>query len=806
MALVIVESPNKIKKIGSILGKEYTISASVGHIMDLNPKCISIDVANNFEPIYVINSDKHSVVKTLKDLHKKCTEVLIATDKDREGEMIAWSIAKVLNIDIDKAKRITFSEITKTAIEKAINEAKKIDMNMVNAQKARREMDRFIGYEISPILQKTIRAESAGRVQSIVVKIILEREKEIRSFYTGATHSSYTFRGKFYDKNNNIFTATMGYRNPKDKIELDMEVNADNDNTETSAKLSNIEDARKLMTVLCNAKYSVQDIINKESISKPAPPFTTSTLQQEASSKMGMKPKRTMIAAQHLYESGMITYMRTDSVALSDEINTNIKNYVVSKYGNEYYRYSKYSAKNNNTQEAHEAIRPTDITIDNIKEDNRQKIKSDEIKLYNLIWRRTVGSQMQPAKYDIENIIIINDKNSYYFTAQNKVIKFLGYMVVYNKSEDKQKIEMPPKKSQIKRNDITCTQEYNRPPSRYTEASLIKRLDPSELNIGRPSTYATIMNVIQENGYVETKDIEGKDMNSITIECKENGETKESNNIIKLGKEGSKLVPTQMGESVSEFMEKYFPKIMEYKFTINMEKDLDDIANGEKLWWKVVEKFYNEIHPIVIELNTKLNTLKEDNAQAHIIGKHTVLNRDIIAEMGKYGAYIKMMNDNNKYIMAPLREPHTYDNISIEDAVKLLEYPKMLGKNGRKHVILKNSKNGLYITCGDDSVNIPADYKKTEILLEDAIELLNEKRKNIHFEGKDDKTKYVVKTGPYGLYVNVKCGTESKNYKLPADTVIADITVDKIKELMIKPKTGYKKFTKFKKNINIKKN
>ena len=812
MTLLIVESPNKIKKIKSILGNNYDISASVGHIMDLNPHDISIDIKNNFEPIYIINADKKDVVEKLRNLYKNATDLLIATDKDREGEMIAWSIAEVLKIDIKKAKRISFGEITKTELMNAVKNPKLIDMDMVNAQKARRELDRFAGYEISPVLQRTIGAKSAGRVQSVVVKIIVDREKEIREFLSQESSAFFTFKGTFIDQKKNSFNANMIQKTenkPKKVIKIkktkketeddeseDEENNNNNQNNQgTKAKIISITNARQKMKLLSESKYTVTSITNKDSYSKPSPPFTTSTLQQDASSKLNMNAQRTMLTAQHLYEAGHITYMRTDSINLSDEILEEIKVYIIANYGQNHYQYMKYKAKVANTQEAHEAIRPTDIQLDVLQKDDKSgKIGLDEVRLYKLIWQRTVASQMANAKFDITTITITASKiDNYFFAAHNKKTVFEGYLAVYNNNnkEDNEEEENNHiainKLAPIEIKSINGHQDYDKPPTRYNEAGLTKRLDPKDLNIGRPSTYASIMRVIQERDYVETKNMEGEEKDSIIINWEADTKViKEITSKITIGKETKRLVPTTIGEAMVDFLSKHFVELMDYKFTAKMEKELDDVSNGKQVWWKVVEKFYNTIHPIVEELKTKIGIIKIENKSEKILGINPLTGGTITANNGMYGPYVKSELDKK---CAKIITPLTINTITLEDALKLLEYPKILGKYNRKDVMLRQSQNGFYLTIGADATNRIAitEEEQADITIEKAKIIIDERNK-IHYKIKDGKTTYTVITGQHGLFVNINNGISKYNVNIPASTDTKTLNLEKIKELIKKKK------------------
>jgi len=644
--LVIVESPGKIKKLQTILGDKYQVVASVGHIIDLHPKKMSIDIKNNFKPEYFIigssdivgdkydkRFDKTNVVVDLRKFAKKADDILLAADEDREGEMIAWSVAHILELDIKKAKRITFNSITKTELEKAIKNPRTIDMDLVDAQKSRRILDRIIGFEISPILWKSIGASlSAGRVQSVVTRLLIEKENEIKEFLQKENTDYFKFTGIF-GINKKKLNAILFDSKGKNRV-----------------KLENESQARNLMKLFSKSDYTIKDIIEKDSIKNPSPPFTTSTLVQEASRKLGFTVKRTNSAAQKLYEAGYITYMRTDSVNLSKEAMENIKKYVLAKYGEDYYRGINYEAKTKNTQEAHEACRPTDVSIEFIKESAKDKIGNDEIKLYLLIWKRTVASQMKPAKIKLTDIHISSNKvKDYVFLSQISNIAFAGFLKVYNikniekdeKNDDSDdeldeesivEIKLPKIGSEVSVDNIIGEQEYMKPPTRYNEASLVNKLDPKNLNIGRPSTYGTIFSTIQDRGYVITGDIEGLEKDSLII-CWDGAKIKETMKKVLIGKETNRLIPTSLGILVTDFLIKNFAQIVDYNFTALMEELLDKIAEGKKVWYKILEEFYNNFHPVVEKLLKSKDTVKSD--MTRVLGNHPKLGHEIVATIAK---------------------------------------------------------------------------------------------------------------------------------------------------------------------------
>ncbi len=875
--LVIIESCGKIKKMKAILGDKYEIMASYGHVMDLKEGSLSIDIKNNFEPQYDILKNtkkkgennnfksKIQIVKELKEAAKKAKDVLLATDEDREGEMIAWSLAHILNLK--DPKRITFNSITKNDVMKAIKSPKKIDYNMVNAQKTRRILDRIVGFEISPILWKHMQGSlSAGRVQSVVVKIIVDKENEITDYFNKDAESYFKLYGSFYEKKGGNIKAIMyqsKLNNSESDSENDSDTDLDNDSDSDSdsdsesdsesdnesdsesdgehkndkkigtiSKIKTEKETRELIKKMMKSTYRISNIIEKTSTRNPSPPYTTSTLQQDASTKLGLSVKNTMISAQKLYEAGYITYMRTDSVSLSEDALKNIKEYILENFGKEYYRYIQYKSKSKNSQEAHEAIRPTDVYTEKIN--YNEKIGDAEIRLYNLIWKRTIACQMSPAIYNIADIIIEISKlinEGKYFVAKEEEIKFLGYMQVYNSKNTKtesseQSTEnnesdetesnesknisdksIPQKGTVLKVNNISGDKEYKKPPLRYNEASLVRTLE--KLGIGRPSTYATNIMTIQERGYVEVKKIDGikKDVLILKWNGKDN-EIKEIKKEIILGKETNKLVPTHNGIQVNKFLVEYFKKILDYKFTSNMEEDLDKIASGKKKWVSVLDNFYKEFHPIVEELMDK--EIKAQDENARVLGKHPE-GYEMIATTAKYGPVVKMYKDN-KYIYAPIKEPLKIETITLKEAIKLFEYPKQLGLINKKPVLLNKGKYGLYISYEGNVANLSNNEKykdKTSITLDEAKEILEERKKTYLWEKIDGKNKYFIKEGKYGKYLTVVNNSKKTNdpifIKITDEIKIDDLTIEDVKK-MVKNKNKANNKEKNEKKNNVKEN
>jgi DNA topoisomerase-1 len=852
--LVIVESAGKVAKIESLLGNNYKVMASYGHIIDLASGSMSVDIENNFEPKYsVIEASKKSkfkqkskkdIINDLKKAAKSADEILLASDEDREGEMIAWSLAHVLGLK--KPKRITFNAITKSELEKAVKNPREIDQYLVDAQKARRILDRIVGYEISPILWKQIGAQlSAGRVQSVVARLIVDKEREINDFLQDGIPSFFKFNGDFYDVNKKVFNAIL-YSSKKGKSKKYEDPEEDKEKEETNeikgniAKLESETESRKLMKLLSKSDITMGDITEKDKMRNPSAPYSTSTLQQDASTKLGYNVKRTMQAAQNLYEAGYITYMRTDSVNLSKEALDSIGKYIKDKYGKNYHNLRNYTQKKANTQEAHEAVRPSDIFVEAV--DQTGKIRNDEYRLYNLIWKRTVASQMAPAKIKEKSIILnISKTSEYYFMTKIESIVFPGYLTLYNIQGNKEDeteetednftesnlgIDIPKKGTSIKVEKITGTQDYVNPPRRFNEATLINKLDPKNLNIGRPATYGPIIEKILEKDYVKLMDIEGEIKESIIMEW-DGKKIKETIEKVNVGKEKNRMVPTSLGLLVNDFLMKYFPDIMDYKFTAGMEENLDAIAEGKEKWTSVLKDFYKKFHPIVEQISKLKTTVKDEKNRT--LGNHPETNAEIIATIGKYGPMLKMCITKSKCIYAPIKAPLTIESITLEEALILFEFPKNLGKYNGMEIILNKGKFGLYITYGDKKISLNKKLTKEEkeekeekeknkeekeekeknkedkeevevlfdenITFDEAVELIKERTKDILWSERDNKIIYEVREGPYGKYIKITDTASKKikksfNVKLPPDTKIEELTLEKIKFIITNNKTN----------------
>jgi DNA topoisomerase I len=773
--LVIVESPGKIKKINSILGKDYLVKASVGHVRDLESSELSIDVDNGFAPTYVISKDKKKVVSDLKSTVKLCSEVILAADEDREGEAIAASLADVLKLK--DPKRIVFNEITKTALMNALKNPRKIDYNLVRAQETRRFLDRIVGYKLSPVLWSNIAMKlSAGRVQSVVVKVIIDKETEIGNLNQ---ESYFKINGKFHSVVNNKLSAVL--------YELDKNKTTDKSIKGTLLKLKEVNDVEKLLKVLDKSKYSVKLIEDKTSKRNPSPPFITSSLQQEASKKFCFNIKSTMSIAQKLYENGHITYMRTDSTSLSEEALKASEDYIVKNYGKKYHNKKNYVSKSKNAQEAHEAIRPTYIekpTVDGTPE---------EKKLYSLIWKRTVASQMAAAEISINNIyidVVHKKKIPYYFLATNETITFEGFLKVYNIKSEEDEDELQSSNTNFKKDDkldydeIESKEEYPKSIGRYNEASLVKKLE--DLGIGRPSTYANIITKIQERKYVDKVDLEGEEKEiSIASMIPEDG-IKWSKSKTVLGKEKQKLIPTSIGKVVTEFLCEHFDNIMDYKFTAKLEDNLDKIVDGKEKWDSVLQKFWNEFNPKVTNLITDTSSNKLNSGK--LLGSHPVTKLEIYTAVARYGPVVKMV-DGKETKYAPIKKPQTVDNITLEQAVELFEYPKNLGKYNNKDVLLQKGQYGFYVKYNNK--NCACTIDKDDITLTDVINIIEAKSKDIIKEVDIKGKNYQIRTGEFGHYISYKVGKKMKFTSISEDQDFKNITDDEIlKMVTAKSKAG----------------
>lgn len=810
--LVVLESPNKVSKIQEYLGTGYIVTSSRGHIRDLDAKHLSIEIDDDFKPIYIVNPDKKHVVSQLKSQYKSCSGVLLATDYDREGESIAWHIAEILKIPKDKRKRMLFTEITKKTIKQAANNSSLLDVNLFLAQQTRRVVDRLIGYKwLSPLLWAHIqnsfkkgKSLSGGRVQSVVNKLIIEREEEIQKF---STETYFKTTGKF--------------------AETDMELNH---------KFKSDSGIDGFCEILLDANFKIDEIIDKQSKRTPSPPFITSSLQQEASNKFNMSPKTTMSCAQRLYENGMITYMRTDSVTLSTEILDIIKIKIVADYGKKYLNIKQYKNKSKNSQEAHEAIRPSDINTFSIKRDDSHKLCDGCVKLYNLIWRRTIASQMSPATINIHTVgVSIVDKtdktkllSNYKFISKYEDILFEGFMKVYtpwkvvdadiedtnsDSSSDKHKKKTRPvfeKDTFIKLNKTVFEEKITKPPhGRYTEASLVKKLD--QLGIGRPSTYSSMVSVVQEREYVVKKDIDGPlckfktlRFNLDTTEIEEETISKITNN------EKNKLVPTEIGTIVNTFLNKKMPEIMDVGFTINLETMLDDIAIGKQQYHSVIKLIYDKFNPSFCSIINESNP--EKNKYARVIGKDPYTNLEITSYIAKYGPVVCLKaaasdtTQKDKFVSLKDTE-YKIETITLAEASELLKYPQEIGLFKNKPVILSTGRYGLYLKY--DNKNWTLKGREPPETIEDIVEYFDSvqtKTKAGDNSGNSATTQLIkkfsnnlqIKNGKWGPYIIYK-KTDISNaiFINIGKNNPQKITKEECLELIknYKPKPKYSKYT-----------
>lgn len=787
--LVIVESPGKIKTVEKYLGKDYTVLASVGHIMDLPSNKLSIDIENNFKPTYKVSTNKKSVVAKIKKKFKEVDEVLLATDKDREGEMIAWSIAHVLKLK--NPKRLLFDSITKEQLQKAVKNPGTIDDRLVDAQKTRRLLDRLLGYKLTPVLWRNVKPNlSTGRVQSVVVRLLIDREKEIEDFFDGDINSFFKVSGNFLNKNDKYSTILN-----------------ENKKTTKPVKLPTEKSANALLTKCKSSVFTVDNVSKRKSISNPSRPYTTSTLQQDSGHKLGMSVKRTMLAAQHLYEAGLITYMRTDSVHLSKDAISKISEFIKKEYGNQYLRVVHYKAKSCNTQEAHEAVRPTNITQQYVTENTGKKIGSDEKRLYSLIWKRTIASQMSPAEYNVTNMnIAISKETKYVFQSVFKTLLFDGFLKLY-KIDDNNAIETAPilkVGTVMKLNDIICDQDYPKPPGRYSEVSLISKLDPETgLNIGRPATYQSIISKIIDNKYANKEDIEGKKYKSKTITyTKKTDKLTSKSKELKLGSETNKLVPTSIGKIVTGFLIKNFPNILDYKFTSNMEDSLDKISLGDIKWVDVLDKFYSKFKPNYDTLMNSKNAIIDKYNK--LLGIDDKTGKKVYAKLGIHGPMVYMEGLN--YKKGPIRQPLTIDTIKLKDALTILEFPKELGTYQKYKVLLKVStktkEKEYYIETGKKTYSA-----KENTTLKDVEDIIKKTKSNILKELQEGSKTYTVLKGINGWNDYIKI-SDSKNKKYKANVSLPK--TQKIEELDIKTIEGlvekYYSYKKTKRKYKKKKN
>lgn len=757
--LVIVESPAKAKTIEKFLGKDFVVKSSFGHIRDLSKKELGINIADGYRPTYEIPSDKKKVVDELTKLSKQVKTVWLASDEDREGEAIAWHLTEVLGLPVDQTKRIVFHEITKNAILHAIETPRTVDMNLVNAQQARRVLDRLVGFELSPILWKKVRpALSAGRVQSVAVRLIVERERDIINFKSS---SSYRVVAQFYstdDPSKTIFKA------------------------EYSQKFATRGDAEAMLERCKNAVFTVEKTEEKPLKRYPAPPFTTSTLQQEAGRKFGMSVSQTMSVAQKLYEQGLITYMRTDSVNLSSLAIAKCKEEITALFGEKYSSAHNYTTKSKGAQEAHEAIRPSYI--------DRRTIEGTAVekRLYELIWKRTVASQMVAADIDRTVITIAMSGSDDKFTASGETMRFDGFLRLYSESKEEENGEQSetsllPSLANGQRLDyttITATERFTAPPLRYNEASLVKRLE--ELGIGRPSTYAPTISTIIARGYVDKTNRQAQKRNytQITLRGDSLSEKSMSENY---GAEKNRLAPTDIGMVVNDYLEAQFSSIMDYNFTANVEKEFDRIAEGELTWNQMIDTFYNPFHTLV---NKAIETQTTKSSQARILGNDPKTGHIVKARIGRYGPMVEIEgNEGEKPRYASMKKGQLIEAITLEEALELFSLPRTVGKLDDEDVVIGIGKFGGYVRHGKVFASLTKNDDPYTVSFERAVELIEAQKQqnkmaNTPLKTFDEDKDMLVKNGRYGAYIAYK----GKNYRLPKNKKPEELTYEECRNII----------------------
>ena len=753
--LVIVESPAKAKTIQKFLGNDYKVMSSFGHIRDLHKKDFSIDVENGFKPLYEIPEDKEEQVKKLKAEADKADVVWLASDEDREGEAIAWHLFEVLGLSEENTRRIVFHEITEPAILDAIKHPRSIDLNLVDAQQARRVLDRIVGFELSPVLwRKIMPGLSAGRVQSVAVRLVAEREKEIKAF-----------------KSEPYYRISAQFQNAQDKEFV----------AELNKHLADRDEATAFLEHCKTAEFKVADVTVKPMKRTPAPPFTTSTLQQEAARKLGLSVKQTMRLAQRLYEEGLITYMRTDSVNLSKLALGAISEEIKKNIGENYLKVRHYRTTSKGAQEAHEAIRPTYIANHTITGTVQEK------KLYDLIWKRTIASQMADAELEKTVASISVQGRNETFVAEGEVVKFDGFLKVYFESTDDEKtvareVRVLPVINSgdiLTASQLTALQRYTQQPNRYTEASLVRRLE--ELGIGRPSTYAPIISTIQERNYVEKGEDKGHKRDYEVITLKDGKITHETKSEL-FGIEKGKLIPTDVGMVVNDFLVKYFPSILDYNFTAKVENEFDEVAQGNVVWNKEIADFYEGFHPSI----SKVSTLRlEHKVGERILGTDPKTGQPVMVKIGRYGPLVQMgsADNKNKPRFASLQRGQSIETITLEEAIKLFELPRELGEFEGVPVTVGVGHYGPYVKHGNKYASIPKETAPTEITLEQAVDLIKAQReaeaKKV-IKAFDEEPDLKVMNGRYGPYIVYK----KQNVKIPKGKDAENLTLEECREIV----------------------
>ena len=762
--LVIVESPAKAKTIEKFLGKEYKVLSSYGHICDLKKKEFSINT-DTFEPVYEIPAEKEKLVDTLKSEVKKAEMVWLASDEDREGEAISWHLFTVLGLKPENAKRIVFPEITKNAILNAIEIPRVIDTNLVYAQQARRVLDRIVGFKLSPVLWRKVKpALSAGRVQSVTVRLVVEREREINKF---TTESGYRVTALFELQGENGENNTL--------------------NTELSKRFKTKEEAEAFLESCKDATFVIDDVSTKPLKKSPAAPFTTSTLQQEAARKLGFTVSQTMMVAQRLYESGYITYMRTDSVNLSSLCIGSSKSVVTEMYGEKYLKSRNYSTNSKGAQEAHEAIRPTYMANATIEGTVPEK------RLYELIWKRTIASQMADALVEKTTVNIAISNHSESFVATGEVTVFDGFLQVYRESVDDEvagdtaAIPAVQKGETLVAKEIVATERFTQQPPRYTEASLVRKLE--ELGIGRPSTYAPTISTIQQRGYVEKGNKSGtaRKFNIITLK---NGKITAKEGKETVGAEKAKLIPTDIGIVVNDFLLDYFPEIMDYNFTANVVKEFDEIADGKRHWADHITEFYKEFEPKIEEI---VQTKNEHKVGERVLGNDPASGKPVSVKIGRFGPIVQIgsASDEEKPRFAQMKPGQTLETITLEEALNLFSLPRTLGEYKGETVTIGAGRFGPYIKHGAAYVTLPKTHDPLTVTLEEAQELIDAKKKAEaerviqNFTGEHELQVLNGRFGPYIAY-------QGSNYKLPKNVTPAELTIEECLDIVKKQQEGAK--------------
>lgn len=749
--LVIVESPAKAKTIGKFLGDDYEVLSSYGHIRDLKKKEFSIDVEKDFAPKYEIPAEKKELVSHLKTEAAKASTVWLASDEDREGEAISWHLYEVLKLKPETTKRIVFHEITKTAILNAIQNPRQIDINLVNAQQARRILDRIVGFELSPILWRKVKpALSAGRVQSVAVRLVVEKEREIQAFNS---ESAYRV----------VATFLVPDENGK-QVELKAELNK---------RLKTKAEAQALLESCRNTTFTISDKVIRPVKRSPAPPFTTSTLQQEAARKLGFPVNRTMQVAQTLYESGLITYMRTDSVDLSNFALATCKRVISEQMGDRYSHTRQFTTKTLGAQEAHEAIRPTNIG------DSAITGTPQEQRLYDLIWKRTIASQMSDAELE-KTTVTITGSNGDKFLATGEVITFDGFIRVYRESYDDDNVQeeesglLPPlQKGQVLDfNDITATERFSQHPPRYTEASLVRKLE--ELGIGRPSTYAPIISTIQQRGYVTRENKEGEKRAYCTL-LLQDAKITEKNATEIVGAEKAKLVPTDIGLVVNDFLNQFFPDILDYHFTANVEKEFDEVAEGKEKWTDILKRFYSQFHPSVEQTSAMKTEHKVGERQ---LGDDPKTGKPVCVKIGRFGPMIQIgsATDEEKPRFAQLPKGVSIETITLDEALEMFKLPRTLGEYEGKTVSVNTGRFGPYVHYGSLYASMPKDKNPLNISLAESIEIIKAKieaEAKKHIKSFTEEPDLNILNGRFGPYISYK----GNNYKIPKKMVPEDLDI-----------------------------